>query len=62
MSALHLSRVTAIFVVDCCQFCPNWMLGLEMELIACADLVGVTMDKDVFLLILYDSINGMKHF
>ena len=28
MSELHLSRATAIFVVDCCQFGPSWMFGL----------------------------------
>ena len=36
MSASHLSRATAIFVVDCCQFGPSWMFGLKMELMACA--------------------------
>ena len=36
---LHLSRTTAIFVVDCCQFGPSWSFGLKMELMACADLV-----------------------
>ena len=30
MSALHLSRATAIFVVDCCQFGPSWMFILSM--------------------------------
>ena len=62
MSALHLICATVIFVVDCCQFCSNWVFGLEMELMACADLVGVTTDEDFFFLFLYDSINGMKHF
>ena len=36
MSALHLSRATDIFVVDCCQFGQSWIFGLKMELIACA--------------------------
>ena len=45
MSALHLSSATIIFVVDCCQFAPNWMFGLEMELMACADLVGGTTEQ-----------------
>ena len=45
MSASHLSCVTAIFVVDCCQFGPNWMFGLEIELMACADLVGGTKEQ-----------------
>ena len=30
LSALHLSRVTAIFVVDCCQFGPSLMFILSM--------------------------------
>ena len=42
MSELHLSRNTIIFVVDCCQFGPNWIFGLIMELMVCADWVGVT--------------------
>ena len=41
--ASHLSRATAIFVVDCCQCGLNWIFWLEMELMACADLVGSTM-------------------
>ena len=45
MSASHLSRATAIFVVDCCQFGPSWIFGLEMELMACAGLVACTMEK-----------------
>ena len=48
MSALHLSRATAIFVVDCCQFGPSWMFGLNMELTACAVLVGGTTEQ-IFL-------------
>ena len=42
MSVLHLSRATAIFVVDCCQFGPSWIFGLKMELMICAGLVGGT--------------------
>ena len=30
LSALHLSRVTAIFVVEFCQFGPSWMFILSM--------------------------------
>ena len=45
MSALHLSRATAIFDVGCCQFGPSWMFGLKMELTACADLVGGTTEE-----------------
>ena len=42
---LHLSRATAIFVVDCCQFGPSWIFRLIMELMACAGLVGGTTEQ-----------------
>ena len=42
LSALHISRYTAIFVVDCCQFGPSRIFGLKMELMNCANLVGGT--------------------
>ena len=45
MSALHLSRATAIFVVDCCQFDPSWMFGLKMELMVCEGLIDGSMEK-----------------
>ena len=45
LSALHLNRVTVIFVVDCCQFGLNWRSGLKMEVMACADLVGGTTEQ-----------------
>ena len=45
MSASHLSRATAILVVDCCQFGPNWMFWLKMELMACASLAGGTTEQ-----------------
>ena len=45
MSALHLSRFTAMFVVDCCKFGPRWMFGLKIELMACAGLVGGTTEQ-----------------
>ena len=45
LSALHLSRATAIFVVDCCQFGPSWIFGLKMELMACAGLIGGTTEQ-----------------
>ena len=45
LSTLHLNCAIAIFVVDCCQFGPNWVFGLKMELMACADLVGGTTDQ-----------------
>ena len=43
--SLHLSRATAIFVVDCCKFGPSWMFGLKTELMACAEIVGGTSEK-----------------
>ena len=45
LSASHLSRITAILVLDCCQFGPSWIFGLKIELMACADLVGSTTDQ-----------------
>ena len=45
ISELHLSRATAIVVVDCCQFGPSWMFGLKMDLMACVNLVGGTTEK-----------------
>ena len=45
LSALHLSRATAIFVVHCCQFGPSWMFGLKMELMVYAGLVGGTTEQ-----------------
>ena len=49
MSDLQLSRVTAVFFVDCCQFGPIWMSGLKIELKACADLVvGTTEQNFIF--------------
>ena len=45
LSALHLSRATAIFVVNCCQFGPSSIIGLKMELMACARLVGGTTEQ-----------------
>ena len=36
------------FGVDCCQFGPNWMFGLKMELMVCARLVGGTMEQSFF--------------
>ena len=42
LSESHLSDATVIVVLDCCQFGPNWMFGLKMKLMACADLVGDT--------------------
>ena len=45
LSALYLSRATAIFVADCCQFGLNWIYGLKMKLMACAGLVGGTTEQ-----------------
>ena len=41
----HLSRATALFVVDCCEFGPSWIFGLKMKLMACVDLVGDTTEQ-----------------
>ena len=43
--ALHFSHATASFFDNCCQFGPNWMFGMKMELMACADLVGGTTEQ-----------------
>ena len=56
----HLCHVH--FFVHCYQYGPNWMFGLIMELMACADLVAVQRVKAVFLLIFFDCINDMKYF
>ena len=45
LSASHLSPVTDISVVDFCQFGPIWMIGLKMDLMACASLVGGTTEQ-----------------
>ena len=45
LSAIHLSRATAIFVVDWFQFGPSSMFWLEMELMAYAGLVGGKMEQ-----------------
>ena len=61
LSPSHLSRATAIFVVDCCQFGPSWIFGLKTELMVCAGLVGGTTEQICLFLILYDIINDMKY-
>ena len=43
--SLHLSRVTAIFVVDGCQFGPIWIFGLKMEILACSGSIGGTTEQ-----------------
>ena len=45
MSPSHLSRAIAILVVDWCQFGPNCIFGVKMELMACAGLVGGTTEQ-----------------
>ena len=45
MSALHPSRATAIFGVDCYQLGPIWTIGLKMELMAGTNLVGGTTEQ-----------------
>ena len=61
MSALNLSRATAIFVVDWCNldlagfWAENWSLWPVLAWLA------VQRSKDVFFLTLYYSINDMKY-
>ena len=62
LSLSHLSPATAIFVVDGCQFGPSWIFGLKMELMACADLVGVTTEQIYIFPGLIFSINDIKYF
>ena len=45
MSPSHLSRATAILVVDWCQFGTSWIFELKMELTACAGLVGSKIEQ-----------------
>ena len=45
LSEVHLSRASAIFVVDCCHFDLSWMFGLKIEIMACAGLVGGTTEQ-----------------
>ena len=45
LSASQLSRATAIFVVDYCQFGPSWVFELKMKHMECANMVGGTIDK-----------------
>ena len=62
-----IQRVKKYFIsFDCCQFGSSWIVGMKMELMVCAGLVGGTLavqrSKAVFLLNLYDSINDMEYF
>ena len=43
------------------KFLSSWIFGLNMELIACAALVGEQQSKAVIFLTLNSSINDMKH-
>ena len=45
MSSLHLRCASDIFGVDCCQIGSTLMFWLEMELMACAELVGGTTEQ-----------------
>ena len=60
--ASYLSRATAIFVVDCCQFGPSWIFGLEWSLWPVPAWLEVQRIIAVFFLTLYDSINDMKYW
>ena len=62
LSASHLSRDTAIFVIDACQFGPSWIFGQKIELMVCASSVGGTTELSCLFLTLYVSINDMKYF
>ena len=44
LSASPLSRATAIFVVDGCQFGPSWSFQLKTEFIADSRFVGGTTE------------------
>ena len=59
ISALHLSRTTASFVVDCCQFGTNKMIRLKIEIMACAGLVGGTTEQGCLFPDLNVSINDI---
>ena len=49
LSASHLNRAIAIFVVDGCQFGPSCVFGLKIELMVCADFVrGSTKQSCLF--------------
>ena len=48
MIVLHLNCATAILVVDCYQFDHSSMLRPNMEIMACADLVGGTTEQLCF--------------
>ena len=68
LSASHLSHATAIFVVDCCQFGPSWILGLKMDITACANLVvGRTEQWYLFTAIIwyykwYETLPNCLHY
>ena len=62
LSASHLSRATAIFVVDCCQFGPIWIVRWKWSLWPVPAWLAVQRSKAIYFLTLYDSINDMKYF
>ena len=50
MSASHLSRAKAIFIVDCCQFVPSLIFGLKTELMDVLTWLAVQRSKAFFSL------------
>ena len=61
LSDLHLSRATAICVVDFCQFGPSMMFGIKMELISCSDLVGSTSEAKLYFSRPYTTVSMIWH-
>ena len=59
LSVSHLGRATAIFVVDRCQFGPNYSFGLKLSLWPVPDWLAVQLSKAVFFLTLHVSINDL---
>ena len=67
-SSSHLSHAKAIFVVNYCQFCRSSILGLKWIFVACADVVGGTIEQSCLftdLVLLYQwykkLLNCMHH-
>ena len=61
LSASNLSCATAIFVIDCCKLALAGFLGWNLSLWPVPTWFAVQRIKDNFFLVLYDSINDMKH-
>ena len=62
MSALYLNQATAIFLLIAGNLAITGCLGWKWSLWPVPDWLAVQQSKAVFFLILYDSINDMKHF